>query len=114
MIAEGVAQGRLAGESARSGTIAGQAWVLVGDTLFETDGAGAEEAYRSALRAFGQAPDSLAARANVSYNLGVLAWNADRADEARQQMGAALRLAREAGETEFVRTVADELAGMTP
>lgn len=94
-----------AGES----LLAGQAWMAVGDARFETDADGARSAYRSALDAWGQAPDSLGWRATVSWNLGLIAWNADDLPEARARLEAARTLATEAGNTSDAREIAAQL-----
>lgn len=86
-------QAREAGES----NLQGQAWMAVADAHFESDAEAARTAYAAALDAWGQSPATLGWRATVTWNLGLLAWNADDAVEAKKRLEAARVLAIEAG-----------------
>ncbi len=104
------AHAREAGDS----ILQGQAWMAVGDARFESDSDGARTAYAAALEAWGQSPQSLPWRATVTWNLGLLAWNAGDADEARARLRAAKVLAVEAGQDADARQIGAQLEGMEP
>lgn len=102
------------GEAAGVAELAGQGWMAVGDATFEVDPPLSAAAYQRALDAWGQSPKTLGPRAMATWNLGLLAWNADDEDGARARLGAALTLAREAGLTTEVREISAALAEMSP
>lgn len=105
---------RAASHAAAAGDslLEGQAWMAAGDARFEDAPADAAAAYERALSAWGQAPQTLGWRATVTWNLGLLAWNAGDADAARARLQAALVLAREAGEDADAREIARQLKDM--
>ena len=113
--AEGVPWAELAAGHARDAGesgLAGQAWMAVGDAHFEADAAAARAAYSAALDAWGQSPSSLGWRATVTWNLGLLAWNAGDAADAKKRLEAAHGLAVEAGQDADARQITAQLAGM--
>jgi len=92
--------------------LAGRAWNLAGELLFDTDGDGARAAFEAALASWGQTPGTLPNRAMAHFNLGLLAWNADRPDDARSAWEAARTLATEAGLPDLAAQATAELKSL--
>ncbi len=101
-------------EAAGDPMAAGQGWMAVGDSTFESAPALCRSAYQRALDAWGQSPKTLGPRAMANWNLGLLAWNAEDLDEAKDRLQAAHSLALEAGLKSEAREIAASLAEMSP
>jgi len=89
--------------------LAGEAWTVLGDLRFDSDTAGAREAYRAALRSWADDASVLARRANVTYNLAALDAHDGDVVAARAGFAAARVLALKVGDKGLVARVDEVL-----
>jgi len=78
--------------------LAGQAWAMLGDLLFDSDAPTAQEAYGRALAAWSSDESVLGRRAKVAYNLAALEAHAGDDEAAIAHFGEAKKLAIRAGD----------------